>query len=139
MSTSHFRPGVSVNQRRSQRILLTVPVVVSGISSNNAVFSERTSTLVVNAHGALIQLREHVVAGQKLRMRNAVTTEEISCAVMDINPGNTVIPEVGVEFSAPNPHFWRVSFPPADWTPRSSEAHGTSAAPMVSAVPASKK
>jgi hypothetical protein len=101
----HLRPSVNVNQRRSQRILLTGPIVISGISSNNAVFSERTSTLVVNAHGALIQLREHVVAGQKLRMRNSATSEEISCAVMDINPGNAVIPEVGVQFSAPNPHF----------------------------------
>jgi hypothetical protein len=139
VSSSHLRPSLNVNQRRSQRILLTVPIEVSGISSNSAVFSERTSTLVVNAHGALIQLRERVVAGQKLRMRNATTKEEISCAVMDINPGNTVIPEVGVEFSTPNPHFWRVSFPPADWTPRSPEARRNSPAPAVSASPAAKK
>jgi hypothetical protein len=85
VSSSHLRPSLNVNQRRSQRILLTVPIEVSGISSNNAVFSERTSTLVVNAHGALIQLRERVVAGQKLRTRNATTKEEISCAMMDIN------------------------------------------------------
>jgi len=130
---------VYVNQRRSQRILLTVPIVISGISSNNAVFSERTSTLVVNAHGALIQLREQVTAGQKLRMRNAATNEEISCVVMDINPGNTALPEVGVEFSTPNPHFWRVSFPPADWTPRSPEAHRRPPTPATSALPVAKK
>jgi hypothetical protein len=130
---------VYVNQRRSQRILLTVPIVISGISSNNAVFSERTSTLVVNAHGALIQLREHVATGQKLRMRNSVTNEEISCVVMDITPGNTVIPEVGIEFSAPNPHFWRVSFPPADWTPRSPEAHRNSPTPASKVAPVAKK
>jgi hypothetical protein len=122
VSTTHLRPSVYVNQRRSQRILLTVPIVISGISSSNAVFTERTSTLIVSAHGALIQLREHVAIGQKLRIKNSVTNEEMNCTVMDVTPGNTAIPEVGVEFSTPSPHFWRVSFPPADWTPKSPEA-----------------
>ena len=114
--------NVHANQRRSQRILLTIPIVISGIRSNSAPFSERTSTLIVNAHGALIQLRERVLVGQELRMRNSGTNEEIVCTVVDINPGNAARPEVGVEFSVPCPHFWRVSFPPADWTPRSPEA-----------------
>jgi hypothetical protein len=123
VSTPHHpRPSISVNQRRSQRILLTMPVVISGIGSKNAVFSERTSTIVVNAHGALIQLRENVAARQKLRMKHVATGEEIDCTVVDINPGNTAIPEVSVEFPEPCPHFWRVSFPPADWTPRAPEA-----------------
>lgn len=110
------------NHRRSQRILLTVPIVISGTLSNSAPFSERASTLIVNAHGALIQLRERVLVGQQLRMRNSTTNEEIVCTVVDINPGNASMSEVGVEFSVPCPHFWRVSFPPTDWTPRSPEA-----------------
>jgi hypothetical protein len=139
VSTSHVRLNMHVNQRRSQRILLTVPIVISGISSSNAVFSERTSTLVVNAHGGLIQLRERVALGQKLRMRNAATNEEISCTVMDISPGNTAIPEVGVEFCAPNPHFWHVSFPPANWSPHSPEARRHSPTPVLSPSPVDKK
>ena len=67
------RPTVYANQRRSQRIMLAVPVVVSGRRANNAPFAERTSTLIVNAHGALIQLQESVLRGRSLRMRNVAT------------------------------------------------------------------
>jgi len=102
-------------------MLLAVPVVISGRRSNDAPFSERTVTQIVNAHGALIQLREPVLIGQKIKMNNASTNEEVKCSVVDISKGNS-IPEVGVSFVDSAPRFWRVSFPPADWTPRSPEA-----------------
>jgi hypothetical protein len=34
--------------------------------------------------------------------------------------------EVGLEFSSPHPTFWRVAFPPEDWTPRHPEARSAS-------------
>ena len=122
MSSLNPRPASHTSQRRSQRIILSVPVIVAGFRSNSAPFVEHTSTLVVNAHGALLQLREHVLVGQTLRMKNTATNEEMNCLVMDINPGNTAIPEIGVEFVEASPRFWRVAFPPADWSPRSPEA-----------------
>lgn len=122
MSTSHSRPGPYANERRSQRVLLSVAVVITGARANGAPFSERTSTLVVNAHGALIQLRERVLMGQKIRLKNVSTNEEISCTVVDLSPGNTAVPQVGVAFSEPSPRFWRVSFPPSDWSPRNPDA-----------------
>jgi len=109
------------NQRRSQRILLAIPVIVSGKRGGTTSFSERAKTIVVNAHGALIQLHENVVLQQRLRVRNVATNEETTCTVTDINPGNYDVPEVGVEFLEPSPRFWRVSFPPADWNPHSPE------------------
>jgi len=30
--------------------------------------------------------------------------------------------EIGLEFSEPRPAFWRVTFPPEDWSPRHPEA-----------------
>jgi len=117
-----LRPGPYSTQRRSQRILLSIPVVVSGKKSNGAPFTERTRTLVVNAHGALVELREPVLAGQLLQVKNVATNEETGCKVADINPGSGNLPEVGLEFAKPSPHFWRVAFPPADWSPRSPEA-----------------
>jgi hypothetical protein len=84
--------------------------VISGTRSNDAPFSEKTVTQIVNAHGALIQLREPVLIGQKIMMNNVSTNEEIECSVVDISKGNT-IPEVGLAFVDPAPHFWRVSFP----------------------------
>jgi len=115
-----------------------VPIVISGIGSKNAVFDERTSTLIVNAHGAADSIARASAGGTETTHEACSDNEEMSCTVVDINPGNTAIPEVGVEFSEPCPHFWRVSFPPADWTPRSPEAHRKMAAP-AQAAPLTKK
>jgi hypothetical protein len=81
--------------------------------------------LVVNAHGALIQLRERVLDGHMLRIKNLATNEELNCTVVDVNPGSFATFEVGVEFAEPCARFWRVAFPPPDWSPRSQEARRT--------------
>lgn len=122
MNSPNFRSQSYAQQRRSQRILLSIPILIGGQRANGSPFSERTTTLVVNAHGSLIRLRERVLVGQKLRMKNLGTNEEMACTVMDINPGSADIPEIGVAFAGPCPRFWRVSFPPEDWNPRSPEA-----------------
>jgi hypothetical protein len=127
LGTSNIRPGPHANQRRSQRILLAVPILVSGVRANGATFSERTRTVVVNAHGALVQLREQVLPGQMLRIKNLATNEELNCTVVDINPRSTAVQEVGVEFAESCPRFWRVSFPPVDWSLRSPEAKSVTA------------
>jgi hypothetical protein len=122
LNTPNTRPHAYAQQRRSQRILLSVSVLVTGQNAKSSPFSVRTQTQVVNAHGALIQLREPVVMGQKIKIKNLVTNEEAGCNVVDINPGSAEIPEVGVAFTKPSPSFWRVSFPPEDWNPRNPEA-----------------
>ena len=74
---------------------------------------------------------------KKSAWKNLSTNEELTYTVMDMNTGTSGVPEVGVAFAEPNPHFWRVSFAPADGTPRSPEARhyaAESAAPAPSAV-----
>ncbi|HET7107463.1 MAG TPA: PilZ domain-containing protein [Candidatus Acidoferrum sp.] len=132
MSTPNIRPTQTASQRRSQRILLSVPLRVSGKRANGTAFVEHTKTLIVSAHGALLQLQEAVQNGQPLMIRNVTTGEEMPCKVVDLNPGANGVAEVGVEFSQPNPRFWRVSFPPADWSARSPEAKRFAASPIVS-------
>jgi hypothetical protein len=120
---STLNPRINpASQRRSQRILLSVQLEVSGERANGSAFSENTATLVVNAHGALIQLREPAVVGQSLLMKNIVTAESVSCVVRDVGTASAGVTEVGVEFAEPRPRFWRVTFPPPDWSPRSPEA-----------------
>ena len=142
MSTPIIRPGAPANQRRSQRIVLSVRLEVSGRRKNGAAFAEDTATLIVSAHGGLLLLKEVVWAGQTLTLRNVMTTEEISCTVVDTNPVANGAAEVGIEFSEPNPKFWRVSFPPEDWTPRSPEAKkmvlGSGTRPILKPLPVKK-
>ena len=102
--------------------MLSVPLRVSGKLANGTPFVEHTKTLIVSAHGALLQLEEPVQDGQDLNIRNVTTGEEMPCQVVDLNRGANAVIEAGIEFSQPNPRFWGVSFPPADWTARSPEA-----------------
>lgn len=144
MSISNLRPPLlTANQRRSQRILLSVPLRVSGKRLNGTPFVEHTKTLIVSAHGALVQLQEPVREGQPLNVRNVVTGEEVVCKVVDLNPGASGLAEIGVEFSQANAQFWRVSFPPTDWSTRSPEARRLASSPSAVAPgekdPAAKK
>ena len=113
------------NQRRSQRVLLSLPVEVTaqqGVEKKPV--SEKTRTMVVNAHGALVQLNLKVEIGQQLTVKNLKTSEEAHCRVVFVNHAQLSNMEVGIEFLKPAPLFWRIAFPPADWTPRSPEAKG---------------
>jgi hypothetical protein len=108
--------------RRSQRILLAVHVVIGGYLPSGAPFAEESITQVVNAHGALILMKQMVTVGDSLRLRNVKTGEEVVCKVVDIGERIDHKCGVGVEFIQPSPRFWRVAFPPDDWSPRSAEA-----------------
>jgi len=143
LSTPNLYVSPFATQRRSQRILLAVRVEVSGWMESGATFQENTSTIIVNAHGAMIQLRQIVHKGQLVTLQNQVTTEAVECTVVDVTMGSSGEPEVGIEFVEPSPRFWRVSFPPADWSPRSAEAKrfspATAAAPKAVTPPPTKK
>jgi hypothetical protein len=65
MSTTGIRPNPA-DWRRSQRILLPIAVHISGELPDGQRIETLTSTLVVIAHGALLQLREPVREGQIL-------------------------------------------------------------------------
>jgi hypothetical protein len=112
----------SLDQRRSQRLALTVPVNISGKHPNGQNFTADASTLVVNAHGALIVLHEAVQMKQALNLRNVRTGEQLPCEVCAVNVNRTGAREVAVEFLQPSPRFWHVTFPPEDWSPRHPDA-----------------
>ncbi len=122
MTAANPRSTPYMNQRRSQRIVLAVPLEVSGIRPNGKRFTENSRTLVISAHGGLILLSEAVNKEQILTIRNLRTSEDQRCLVVDISQGQDGMNEVGVEFVDGSARFWRVSFPPVDWTPRSPEA-----------------
>jgi hypothetical protein len=109
------------NRRRSQRVLLRIPVQVIGRGPDKKPVSELTHTAVVNAHGALIYLSLKVTVGQVIILKNPETNEEQLCRVARADPAPDGRTEVGIEFAKPAPNFWRVAFPPSDWKPRTPE------------------
>ncbi len=105
-------------RRRSQRVLLRMPILVIAIGADKQPLSEATFTAVVSAHGGLIYLAMKVRVGQALIVRNPETSEEQSCRVAYSNEAHDGKCEVGLEFTTPSSNFWRVAFPPSDWTPQ---------------------
>ena len=109
-------------RRRSQRVLMQVPVKLRGSDAQGASFEEETETLAINAHGALVLLQARVTSGAKIHLRHTRTSEEQECNVVFLGPVRGNKAEIGLEFSAPRPQFWRVAFPPEDWSPKSPES-----------------
>lgn len=116
-------------ERRSQRVMLKVSVVVLAHGADNKRVSEETWTVTVNAHGAMILLGMKVSIGQVLMLRNSGTGEEESRRVVYLSPHQSEKREVGVDFLKPSPGFWRISFPPPDWTTRSPDAKNSPICP----------
>jgi hypothetical protein len=111
-----------VARRRSQRVLMQVAVRISGQDSQGEPIEEETETLAINAHGALVLLQSRLTSGSKVLLQHKKTEEEQECHVVFLGPVRSGKAEIGLEFSSPRPTFWRVAFPPEDWTPRHPEA-----------------
>lgn len=104
---------------------MQVAVRVRGQDAQGKEFTEETETLAINAHGALILINARVTSGSKLHLQHNRTQEEQECHVAFLGPVRAGKAEVGLEFSDPRPTFWRVAFPPEDWTSRHPEARSS--------------
>ncbi len=126
LTESRETSWLAANRRRSQRVLMTVPVRVSGKSAAGLPFEEETHTRAISAHGALILVSTQVWRGLRLNLSNVQTKAALECVVAHIGKRPSDRTQVGVEFTLPNPMFWHVAFPPKDWTPRHPDAksHG---------------
>ena len=102
-------------RRRSQRLILDVPVIIQGQMDDSGVFQEETFTVLVSAHGALIMLAARVAVGQSLVVMNPQNWDEREVRVASVGAPYAGLAQVGVEFKRPSPEFWPVSAPPEDW------------------------
>jgi hypothetical protein len=121
MSQPPILPPHPGPRRRSQRVLMQVPVKLTGVDAQGAKFEEETETLAINAHGALVLIQARLTSGSKVQLQHKRTSEEQECHVVFLGPVRGNKAEIGLEFSAPRPQFWRVAFPPEDWSPKSPE------------------
>jgi len=126
MSQVSQTPANTGTKRRSQRVLMQVGVRIRGKDAQGSDFQEDTETLAINAHGALVLLNARVTCGSVVYMKHNRTEEEQECHVAFLGPVRSGRAEIGLEFSQPRPTFWRVAFPPEDWSPKSPEARTVS-------------
>lgn len=122
MGQNQNPPVTPMTRRRSQRVLMQVAVRIRGEDAQGKIVEEETETLAINAHGALVLLKSRFTSGSTVFLQHKRTDEEQECHVAFLGPVRAGKVEIGLEFTSARPAFWRVAFPPEDWTPRSPEA-----------------
>jgi hypothetical protein len=108
------QPTGGEERRRSQRVLLRVRAKVH-VELQGATMTLEVITLSVNAHGALVAIKQNLPSETRLVLEHAGTGQRIACKVA--RPPRDA-PEgfhTAVEFDSPAPGFWGIAFPPTDW------------------------
>jgi hypothetical protein len=112
------------SRRRSQRVMVAIPVEVKAKNAAGLDLSEDTQTVSVSAHGGLLRLEMAVSKGQTVVLRNRANDDALECSVVYLGSMQDGRREVGVTFLQPNKTLWRISFPPEDWSAQHPDAKG---------------
>lgn len=107
---------ITTGKRRSQRIHISMPVLVKGVHGGTA-FEELTNTVTVSAYGCMLYIATRLARGQQISLVNPQTKEEVTCAVSYVTQKDSKSAEVGIEFAEPSTRFWRINFPPENADP----------------------
>lgn len=104
-----------MNRRRSERVFLQLRVIVVAEIAPTKTARMDAFTLVVSAHGGLLETSIKLPKGQRLLLSNPAAGLEASCTVVSAKAGRDGNYAVAFEFDQPSPQFWPLSFPPKDW------------------------
>jgi hypothetical protein len=102
------RQPTAEERRRSQRVLVRMPVVIH--VAGKAPLPGNTHT--VSAGGAMVILKEGISEGTKVTVENPITKNKVEAKVVrppQMNQEGSLVP---VEFATPSPTFWNIFFPP---------------------------
>jgi hypothetical protein len=104
------------NRRRSKRVVLRVPLQLSAKMPDGKRISIEVYSLVVNAHGGLLDVGMEMLKGQQVIVSNPRNEKVASGKIVRTEGSGEGRFTVAFEFEFPAPSFWPVSFPPADWS-----------------------
>lgn len=97
--------------RRSSRVLVSLPLAVSGQKSDGSHISGSAETILVNRHGA--RIRSTIPLEPKMEVRVAMLAP-YKWRVGQVVWADSSEREYGIELHRPE-NFWGIYFPPEDW------------------------
>jgi len=109
-------------KRRTERILLRIPVEVQGTGADGKPFREKTFTVAINRHGARIALNADVNPESRVTVTNL--QNQLACpfrVVARVGKSLSEAPEWGMECLEPGLNFWGIFFPEKSQTPAERE------------------
>lgn len=101
-----------VRRRRSERVLLRIPIEVAGIDKGGKAFKEVSTTLVINRGGARISLKHMLRTDARITITNLQT--QISCPFRVVGMAGQTHgegPECSVECLKEELNLWGIMFP----------------------------
>jgi len=108
-------------QRRSLRIMFTIPVSIRGVDEKGNPFEATGRTITLNRHGACIQVSHSLKPSQTIHIINQASDAEAEFRVVGpISPPLDQGGEWGVECLRVDKNIWDIYFPPSS---EDSDAH----------------
>jgi len=122
---------------RPQPVALEVPVTVNGArsadgSDKREPFSERSQTVLVFGHGAVLRISALLAPGQLVFLTNEKTKKEVVCVVVKSKTDGNAVGYVELRFTEPAPGFWGMRFPSDTVLPQAATRPAT---PVSAPVP----
>ena len=127
-------PG-GTNRRRSTRLDLVLPVVLSGRDASGESFREETQTSTVNLHGAKVETSRNILVGMQVSIENPLTgdVEKAVCVrVFEGAPGDRKH-FIATQLVRPG-NIWGIEDPPEDWSAVASSMLGKAPPPSRPAI-----
>ena len=119
--------GVASPIPRVPRVCVQMPMVVYASEEQGQPFYDDCKTIHVNPQGALLAIARSVVLGQTILLINPKSEKEIVCHIKSVNPDESGVNHVEVEFLKESPEFWRIEFPAEGSDPAECESPQSSA------------
>ena len=107
MAIIHFRWK---ERRRTVRVMLSVPLKVTGQTDTGEKFSVKAVSHSVSLHGGSVELDQEVVLGEVIKLENQITDETVEGKIVSIRKSREGKRYVAVEFVSPI-NFWHMVFP----------------------------
>jgi len=104
-------PSTFEQARRSSRVLVTLPLAVSGQRNDGSHISGAAETILVNKHGA--KIRSAVALEPSMEVRVAMLAP-YKWRLAQVVWADVQQNEYGIQLDRPE-NFWGVYFPPEDW------------------------
>jgi len=122
VATAKDKPGkvpTGAELRRSQRVLMAIPVHVAWPGRSGDRVEEQAVTEIVNAHGALLRMNAPVAIGTEVEVTHGHTKKTSKAVVVYLEePEKGKRAGVGLELEAASQQFWGIYIPPAQRSAR---------------------
>ncbi|MHB8527684.1 MAG: hypothetical protein ACYDD2_16240 [Candidatus Acidiferrales bacterium] len=97
--------------RRSGRFSVVVPLEVNWREASGAQFTESAQATEVNAHGALLQMRNYPTMGIEAEITNLLTAQKAQARMAAVRRSRGgAIQGIAIELLTPNELFWGLNF-----------------------------